>query len=495
MIFPVLLLASVVGNAQDGNDNAAAPATHEAQPLQIPDGVNSLGELSTIEQAAYGYNEASSSALSSDYSGCLCGRCGASDRKIGDCLKGLPFGPCGNLDIGGSYRLRYHNEDNIRPGGTGGGLSGLDDQFLLQQTRVWMDYKLNSTISGRVGFIDAQSFGEDFNSRSREVNRHDLYQAYMDVLLLEGEGEDSLKARVGRQEIRLGSARLMMAPGWANRRRSHDGVRLTWKQSDWTVEGFWVRPALRNSDSFSRFDSSNLEQQLYGVFSTFAGFENDKLELYWLAFDRTSDGGRYDTFGSRYYGGKDSFLYEFEGGLQFGRNPDDSDHKAGFFTGGIGRRWKDLPWSPEAWVLYDYASGADTPGNGFHTYVQRAHHYLGFMDIFGRRNLEDINARLTLKPTDKLTLLVWGHYFSLPNGNDTPYNLNMRSYAGLPAGSAGSQDLGSEVDLQATYQMNEQTQFRVGYARFWAGDFYDTTPGVLSNSDASFLYSHFSFTF
>ena len=409
-------------------------------------------------------------------------------------LKEIPFGKSGWLDIGGSYRARHHRERNIRPGTTGG-LSGLDDTFWLHQTRLWADGQWNSRIGFRLGVIDAASVGEVFPSRSREVNRLDLYQAHVNMLL--NEGVEKLTARIGRQEIRYGSARLMMAPNWANRRRTHDGVRFIYESDDWEINPFWVRPAIRNSTTFTSFDSTNPDQQLYGIFSTYKGLEHAKVDLYWLAFDlqNSGSGSRYDTLGSRYLGEHNNWLSELEGGVQLGGNPDDTSHIAGFMTCGLGRKFASFSWKPELWVYYDWASGDDTVGNGFHHYVPRAHYYMGFMDLFGRRNLEDLNIRLTANPIGKLTVLAWCHFFSLANGNDVPYNLNMRPYADLAAGSAGSQTLGTELDLMLTYSFSEQTQFRFGYSYFWAGKFYDTTPGVPTNSDASFLYSHISYQF
>ena len=73
--------------------------------------------------------------------------------------------------------------------------------------------------------------------------------------------------------------------------------------------------------------------------------------------------------------------------------------------------------------------------------------------------------------------------------------LELKPYAGLEAGSAGSQTLGTELDTMVTYDVSDQTQLRFGYSYFWAGKFYDTTPGVPTNADASFLYSHVSYRF
>jgi hypothetical protein len=417
------------------------------------------------------------------------------DGWTGEFLKGIPLGRQGWLDVGASYRARYQGETNIRPYNTGG-LSGVDDSFWLHQTRLWFTGSLTERLDFRVGFIDAATAGQDFAPRPREVNRTDLYQAYVDALLKDG--PSTILARIGRQEIRYGSARLMMAPAWANRRRSHDGVRFICENEDWEINPFWVRPAIRNRESFRTFDNTNPGQQLYGIFSTYRGLENeDEVDLYWLAFDITSPlvGARYDTLGSRYIGENEDWLYEIEGGVQLGTNPNDTAHLAGFVTGGLGRRLSRLPWSPELWCYYDWASGSDTVGNGFNHYVPRAHYYLGFMDLYGRRNIEDLNLRLKLKPKEKLTLLAWCHFFSLANGNDVPYNLNMTPFAQLPAGSAGSQTLGTELDLVATYDVTEKAQFRVGYSYFWSGTFYSTTPGVPYDGDANFLYSHIVYEF
>lgn len=400
------------------------------------------------------------------------------------------------LKFGGMYRIRMHDENNMRRAG----LTGLDDQFSLHLTRVWMDAELNDRLSIRAGFMDAASFGESFRPRNNEVNRTDLYQLYADAVLADSD-DGTLTARLGRQEMRYGSARLIMAPNWANRRRTHDGARMMWRAEDWDVDAFWVRPAVRNASTFNSFDSTNQFQQLYGVFSTYKKIDDAKLELYWLAFDvergagTGPDGAQYDTLGSRYFGKTDDYLFEFEGGYQFGKNPDESSHSAGFLVAGLGKEFKDATWSPELWFLYDWASGSDTVGNGFHTYVQRAHYYLGAMDLYGRRNLQDFNIRLTTTPADKLKFVIWYHYFRLANGNDVPYNLSMNPFAGLPAGSTGSKDLGHELDFTLTWDVNDQSQFRLAYHYFWSGRFYDTTPGVPFNGNADFLYGHFQYKF
>ena len=133
----------------------------------------------------------------------------------------------------------------------------LDDNFTLHQTRVWLDAEFDERLRVHAGFIDAASFGEAYAPRNAEVNRSDLYQLYADAVLLDSDG--TLTARLGRQEMRYGSARLIMAPIWANRRRTHDGVRMMWRSADWDVDAFWVHPVYRDAAHFTSFDTTNYD--------------------------------------------------------------------------------------------------------------------------------------------------------------------------------------------------------------------------------------------
>ena len=76
-----------------------------------------------------------------------------------------------------------------------------------------------------------------------------------------------------------------------------------------------------------------------------------------------------------------------------------------------------------------------------------------------------------------------------------PYNINMTAFNGLTGGSSGSQDLGQELDLVATYTLNKQMNVLFGYSHFFAGDYYDLTAGVPTNADADFFYTQFLMNF
>jgi hypothetical protein len=145
------------------------------------------------------------------------------------------------------------------------------------------------------------------------------------------------------------------------------------------------------------------------------------------------------------------------------------------------------------WVYYDYAGGDNVIGNGFHHLFPLSHKYFGFMDLFGRRNIESINCQLTLQPHEKVKILAWWYYLWLESGNDVPYNVNMTPFN--PANLPASQELGHELDLLATLTLHPRMNLQLGYSHFFAGGYYAETPGVPHRGDADFFYTQAEFNF
>jgi len=429
-------------------------------------------------------------ANSFDY---LCDPC-YDGRALGDALKRNCVGNW-IVDVGGQYRMRLHREQNIRNSGAvpnGLGLTGNDDSFLLHRTRLYLNAERGRHFRFYTEMLDAESNYEDTNPRPIEVNRYELQNCFVELKGIEA-GYGTLGARIGRQELIYGNQRLVSPLDWANTRRTFDAYKVMYSGDTWDVDGFYANLLTRE---FNQLDPPNEDRQLYGIYSTYKGLPSDNLELYWLALDFNDVGFQYDTCGFRYWGGSDcGMLFELEANYQFGHNADDTNHQAGSFTLGLGKKFADAKFSPTVWCYYDWASGADTVGNGYHHYQPLAHKYNGFMDIFGRRNLSDINVLATADLNKNLKLLVWYHYFSLVNENDVPYNVNMSPFAGLPAGSAGSRDLGHELDVVLTVPIAPRSSLLFGYSHFFAGDFYATTPGVPYNGDADFFYTQWHVNF
>jgi len=408
---------------------------------------------------------------------------------FGDNLKQLHVGDCWTVDIGGQYRARYQGERNFR----GFGLTGVDDDFLLQRTRLFANIKYGDNLRFYGEYIDAESNYEKFPPRAIEVNRSDMLNLFGDWKFYEG-GRGDLTFRMGRQELLYGNQRLISPLDWANTRRTFDGAKLFWVGEDWNIDAFYTRPVIVNP---VQFDSGDYEQEFFGTYATYKAIKDHTFDLYYLRYNngRDTNDVRFNTVGGRMLvTADDEWMYETEGGAQFGENTGGSDHSAGFATGGIGRKWSDHDWKPVLWGYYDWASGGNLQGarRGFDHLFPLGHKYLGFMDLYGRSNINTPNVQLTFQPQEKLTVLVWYYYFFLSRIDDTPYNVNMTPFA--PSVAPGSRDLGQELDLLFTYSLNPRMEVLFGYSHFFAGKYY-ATPGLPYDGDADFFYTHYQWNF
>lgn len=402
---------------------------------------------------------------------------------LGDSFKELA---CGKLSIGGQYRARFHSEHNHR----GVGLTGVSDDFLLHRTRLYVDAQLSDSLRFFGEVRDANSNYENNAPRGIEEDRWDAQNLFFDATLLNDRGK-KLVARGGRQEIILGAQRYVSPLDWGNTRRTFDGGRLMYSGRDWNIDGFWLLPMVRDVNAF---DKPSQVARFYGIYSTYKPAALGTLDTYWIAFDNDAAGFAYDSLGARYNGKMNCLLFDLEGAYQFGRNGDGSDHDAGFFTIGLGKVLSGMDFKPTSWLYFDWASGDDAfaAGNGHHHYQPLAHKYLGFMDLFGRRNLMDLNWLTTIPVCEKVKFLTWLHNFWLENDNDTPYNVNMTAFA--PGVVPGDAYLGTEMDLVLSIGLTPRSNILFGYSHFWSGDYYDT-PGLPTNEDANFFYSQYTINF
>jgi hypothetical protein len=355
---------------------------------------------------------------------------------LGASLKDLPLSGandwfCGVpmlLSYGGEYRYRYLDELNrLRPGGP--------DRSNYQQHR-WRQY-VNLTYDDwmrvYVEGIDATTFGEELPEVGIDTNRWDLQNYLIDLKVAELD-EAPVWFRVGRQELLYGNQRLISPLDWANTRRNCEGLKLFTKTDAWDLDLWLVNPVNSASPqnppvsvSDNAADSRNSDVLFGGGYATYKGNKNHTLDLF-LLWSHSSlvqanypEGDRY-TLGTRWLGnrpvqGGDRIWHaEVETGYQFGNDRSTFTNTAarrasvhaGYFTGGVGHTWKNLAWEPSLWGFYDWASGDGDPTDGqnntFFQHYGLVHAYLGLIDNIARQNIQDVNYRLTMKPSSQFTL-------------------------------------------------------------------------------------------
>ncbi len=411
-----------------------------------------------------------------------------------DCL-GDP-GDLGDLliDLGGEFRWQGKSENNRR-------LDGRNNTYNLFRERVYLDARYDNRVRVYVEGIDAVSFNEDQPPLIIDENRTDLINLFGEVRLW-SEGDRSLSLRGGRQELLFGAQRLVSPLDWGNTRRTFDDVaRLVYRSQEWDLDGFWGRPIVADVHNFDHGDQS---RQFGGAYAVYKGVKDQIIDLYFLTLLESDDlvlgrrGVRGDfevyTFGSRWFGSRNDWLWEFEGAYQFG-NQANLDRSAGMVTGGIGRRFPKAWAKPEIWFYYDWASGDSDPNDDeFSTFNQLfplAHPYFGFLDLVARQNIRDPNVRLALNPHQRLKLTAWYHRFMLDEPRDALFNAAGAVSRRDPTGRAGD-DVGDEIDLMLDILLSTNADIQIGYSHFTPGGFIQRT-GI--GGDAEFFYTQFVFRF
>jgi hypothetical protein len=410
------------------------------------------------------------------------------------------LGPGARISTGGELRFRHMNEDNrLRPNGPA------RSTYDLWRWRHYVDFHFADHLRVYVELLDASIVHEDLPPTGIDLNRWNIQNAFVDVHVTHLAGHP-LVFRGGRQELLYGSQRLISPLDWVNTRRNFEGFKLLWHADDWQIDAWATRPvntAAGNGPLF-RFDNErdrgDTSRTFNGVFAVYGGIERQTFDMYWL-WDRETDalGTGVDrsrhTAGGRWLSEHPVYndccevtriwRFDVEGGYQFGHEAGETV-RAGFFTAGVGHTWKSHPWSPTLWLFYDWASGDDDPSDGenntFNHLFPLGHAYIGLIDNVARQNLSDVNWRLTVNPTQKLTLLAAMHWMDLDTSNDLVYNVAGR---GLGQRNVGD-EIGEELDLVATYRFHPNFTVQAGYFWFWYGSAIRNSP--LRRDDASQFY-------
>lgn len=410
---------------------------------------------------------------------------------LGDCWKLMPVAgcdDCGSLDIGGQVRLRYHHEVGMGQDRSGPGELRFEDtvhDFLLTRMRLYSNWQASDEMRVYVEGILADVTDDDtYQPRLIDRNFGDFLNAFIDYEL-----SNEATVRVGRQELLYGEQRLVSPLDWANTRRTFEGIKLITKHEDWAIDGFYTHlvPVVPN-----RLDQADYKQAFYGSYATYSGWEKKTWDLYYLGYDDTRPGAvtsdfSLHTFGSRLFGERGNWLYEFEGGVQVGRQMGlGLDQDAGFATAGVGRRLMRHPWKPTVWIYYDYASGNAWGGdfNRFNQLFPLGHKYFGFIDAVQRSNIEAPNVLLTLKPSERVEFLFWYWHFMANQAGDI-----VPSIGGTPVQSLSRTHFGDELDFYTKYAINPRSNLLVGWSHFWRGN------KILAPRDADFFYTQWELNF
>ena len=201
-----------------------------------------------------------------------------------DPLKYIPLGAQDRfLTLSGEIRFR---PEGFRIRGVGDIPSTLDSYF-LQRYLFGGDFHLNRRLRVYAELQSGLINGKLGSPRPTDKNSLDLHQAFFEWReKLRGDREFSL--RVGRQELTIGSSRLISASPGLNVKRSFDGAVLAVKGRAWRWDAGFARLVGLSQGVFD--DRPDHEQTFMGIAATrkSPGFKQGQLGLYYLGLDRAS---------------------------------------------------------------------------------------------------------------------------------------------------------------------------------------------------------------
>lgn len=366
------------------------------------------------------------------------------------------------------------------------GSQGTDPTDVLQRVRL----SLKATFRNLTGYVelqDARAWGFEASTVSNEANT-DLHQGY---LQLSGQlGKNDYFLRAGRQEVNLGSKRMISNLGWAPNARSFDTLRGQLKTQRYTVDALAaiLSPVASISVTDDSTDPPTQEtidsrgSQLLSLHfaAHFHPAFNGELHLLKISQRPTAANPNLDrevfSPGARLLGKPlPGLQYELEGYLQTG-NVGERDHVAWAHATKLGYELVGVNGKPGAFVRFSMASGEPCEPNAdgecnaekseeFFNFFPLNHAYYGLVDLFGWRNLRDWELGAQFRPSATTMLSVGYHYFQLqePTGR-------WSSAGGATIAAANpdndDRDLGHEIDLVFTYKPWPGVMIQPGYGVF-----------------------------
>ncbi len=398
------------------------------------------------------------------------------DRRWFERLKRVRTGDHLVWSTGGSAWYRLQDERHSR-------LTRVDQTDSLPSLRTYLDVAYGDRVRAYGELVSAARWGGSLPVLPSDSDHLDLLDAFADVKLSEVRGH-RVEIRVGRQELLLGSQRLISPLPWANVRRNFDGVRVFRQGARVDVDAFLVAPVAPNRTGFDRTDT---HAQLAGLWLTYRPRAGRFVDLYALYSDNShavvQQGlaiapARLTTTGGRYTGDRRGTLWDVEGAVQAGTRAE--DHVlAGMATAGVGRHFA-APSSPTIWVYYDWASGDGDPGDSrsttFNQLYPFGHYYLGWLDVAGRQNIRDANVQFIVYPRPWVTLWLQYHHLWLDAAADALYNAGGSAIRRDASGGSGA-NVGGDADVVVNLHVDAQSDVLLAWAQTQAGTFMTDTAG------------------
>jgi hypothetical protein len=391
-------------------------------------------------------------------------------------LKFLPLDAAGTtyLTLGGELRERVESYDHSFFGLPGG------RTFTAAATRLLADGDLHVGRRFRA-FVELGSFVETGRRPAeRPFDRGDLelQQGFLDLAAVDRRGE-RLTFRLGRQELPLGSGRLVSLRDAANVRLTFDAAKLIWTRGDDTLEAFAGRPVESKLGVFSSVPSGRESFWAVDWTAPHAVAGRASGELFYLgrrllaaSYPQGTARELRHTLGGRIWDREPARDYSVQASYQFG-----SFGAARIGAWGIasdtGATLASLPWRPRLAIRADVASGNRSQRNPRDRVLETfeapypALNYFSEASIFAPANAYDLHPYMELRPAAAVTAELGAVFLWRLHREDAIY----RAGGGIlvPPGVSGSGFVTAIMQLDVTWRLSPFVALQAAFVDAPAG--------------------------
>ena len=292
---------------------------------------------------------------------------------------------------------------------------------------------------------------------------------------------NSVKLRVGRQELEYGSGRLIDVREGPNVRLSFDGFMVKSKINSWQLDGFAVRPDVDKPGFFN--NAPNHAVSFWGVYATHTLSQTTSLDLYYLGLDRrqatfergTAQEVRH-SLGARISRPvateRPAWDFDYEALWQFGTFGS-ANISAWTVASETGYRLPNVPLKPRFSAKADISSGDDPTTNTLRTFnpLFPKGNYFGVIATAGPGPMNFIDAHPRVEatlPHGVTTSIDWIFQWreSLRDGV-----YSVPGFLIIPAGKSNARFVGHRPGTEVRWQVNRHLWFQADYGIFYAGKF------------------------
>ena len=347
-----------------------------------------------------------------------------------DRLKYIPFTRDG-------WFMTLAGEGRIRPESLridGGAQPDLVDRYFLQRylfaASIQMGPRLRVYTELQAGIIN----GKLGTPRPSDRDVGDLHQIFVEVASRPG-ARRPWNLRIGRQELSVGSSRLIAASQGLNVKRSFDGFSGSYVAGAWAIEGGAARLVRALPGAFD--DASDPEQDFWGGSATRNGFPwaSSRVGVYYLGIDRVnsifvqgSAPEQRHTLGGRLAGTHRQFDYNYDLIGQWGKFGTGPIHAWAIATEN-GYRFPRTRFRPRVSLRANAASGDANPAepalNSFNPLFP-GNAYSGLVGLFGPTNMMDLTPSAQFLLPKRVALVFESPAYWRMSARDGLYSIDQR---------------------------------------------------------------------